>query len=110
MGTKDDDKVAIVVEYHKDGIKAICTRCNKLLLAGYYTVGIKLASYRYLVGQDPQLSCCGETAEFPLVFGDLEEANKISNKLKEKIHKEGNLEDIYLLEVEVVDEPTHVLH
>jgi len=92
------EKASVYVLHHEPGIRAGCIQCLVVIKQGTYTLGIKIAEERYLVGHNPPVRHCGEEKKVPLLFHSEEEAVKAAQETNEALNKAGNTSCLKLLE------------
>ena len=90
---------------HPAGVSSGCIECRKILRTGTWLVGIIVGAqeeYKYLVGANPPVMCCGQEKQVIETFDTEEEANAFSKKIAEQIDREGTTKNLVLYEAHPV--------
>jgi len=101
---KEENKAedcTLVLVNHGPGIQGGCALCLKILSTGTWAVGVKVAGHKYLVGQNPKPTCCGEEKSLVAAFGTQREAESLRDDVFEYLNNQGTTEGLVLLEPHV---------
>ncbi|HZT35448.1 MAG TPA: hypothetical protein VFA15_05990 [Nitrososphaera sp.] len=78
MSKEDPGTSEVVVIHHPSGIKHGCKYCGKIHLQGEYAVGLIVKEdgheFRYAIGFETPIWCCGKEKPFFQVFTERKEA------------------------------------
>ncbi|OGZ68860.1 MAG: hypothetical protein A3D35_03045 [Candidatus Staskawiczbacteria bacterium RIFCSPHIGHO2_02_FULL_34_9] len=101
-GRKTFAPCEVVIAYHEARITCGCKDCKKILAQGYYAIGLDIRepnrNYRYLLGVDPPVLCCGHDRKVLLLFESVEEADKKQKEIIEFLDREKSTEKLRLFE------------
>lgn len=74
-----ENPAIVWVLHHKTGFLQGCRKCRQVLSTGTFALGIEVEirgkKKKYLIGEDPSRSCCGEEKKLIRTFATEEEAN-----------------------------------
>lgn len=93
------DEATVNVLHHPAGISAGCAKCRTIIAKGQFAVGVKIGEYRYVAGNNPPKTCCGEEKKVPLLFDNEPLAALAAQGVVETLKKDGNTSNLRLLQL-----------
>jgi|SRR3989338_5601603 len=93
MSKENPGKAEVLIIHHPPKIKHGCKHCGKIHLSGEYAVGLEIfedgKKFRYAIGFDVAIWCCGEEKPFFQVFDDKGEAELLCAEVTKHLNEQG---------------------
>lgn len=103
---ENPETATVTVVYHHAGFIAGCKKCGQVLNRGTFTIGVEIGNHKYFVGCNPPITHCDEEKMVPILFSDETSAEQAKRETIDTLKKDGNTNNLQLLEMAVFTSKT----